>query len=245
MNERPDQFNRKIHRRSGESHSWAVSYVDLLTVLLCFFIIFFSVEKHQDKKETVFSDIVRVFHNTETPVSVTKIEQKQNQNQNQPSSENHSNDLSGATRTIHEIASTEFVKDYGSMVFVGKQLVIEIPKVSFFPSGEKNLTPEGNEVTIKMIESLLPYKNKIHLTIQGHTDSRPIRKISFEDNWELSVLRASTVLKRFIASGFPAEDASAEGFADYKVKRAISSEDEKSLSYMRKITIKIKDKSHD
>ena len=52
------------------------------------------------------------------------------------------------------------------------------------------------------------------VTIEGHTDNVPIKTPQFPSNWELSALRATTVLRLFAESGIAPERLTAIGYAD-------------------------------
>ena len=52
------------------------------------------------------------------------------------------------------------------------------------------------------------------ITIEGHTDNVPINTLQFPSNWELSAVRATTVLRLFVDSGVAPDRLTAIGFAD-------------------------------
>ena len=52
------------------------------------------------------------------------------------------------------------------------------------------------------------------VTIEGHTDNVPIKTAAFPSNWELSAVRATTVLRIFADSGVPAAKLTAIGYGD-------------------------------
>ena len=121
----------------------------------------------------------------------------------------------------------------------GNALEIAFDQVSFFQSGETRLTKEGQEVVDQVIKMLTPYKSDVRITVQGYTDSRNVvyNKRRASDNWELSVIRATSVLKVFNHEGFPQEHLSAEGFADTRVERTVASD----LAHQRKITLRVEE----
>ena len=53
------------------------------------------------------------------------------------------------------------------------------------------------------------------IAIRGHTDDRNIETTQFPSNWELSAVRATTVLRFFIDQGIDPERMTATGYADY------------------------------
>jgi chemotaxis protein MotB len=56
-----------------------------------------------------------------------------------------------------------------------------------------------------------------HMRVEGHTDNVPINTSEFRSNWELSVRRATEVVRYLIEQhGFPPERISASGYAEYR-----------------------------
>ena len=53
------------------------------------------------------------------------------------------------------------------------------------------------------------------IAIRGHTDDRNIQTRQFPSNWELSAVRATTVLRFFIQQGIDPQRMTATGYADY------------------------------
>ena len=52
------------------------------------------------------------------------------------------------------------------------------------------------------------------INIKGHTDNIPISTDIFPSNWELSAIRATTVLKYLISRGLPPDRLTATGYGD-------------------------------
>ena len=52
------------------------------------------------------------------------------------------------------------------------------------------------------------------INIKGHTDDIPIATERFPSNWELSAVRATTVLKYLIGKGISARRLTATGYGD-------------------------------
>lgn len=97
--------------------------------------------------------------------------------------------------------------------------VIEIGEDNLFGSGQIDLTQEGLTVLKSMISVLENYPD-YHIRVEGHTDSIPIGeslKAQIASNWELSTLRATTVV-RYMIYGLKIEPErlSAVGFAHYR-----------------------------
>lgn len=63
-----------------------------------------------------------------------------------------------------------------------------------FQSGRANVDSRGKEALGKLAE-VLNKQSDIDILIEGHTDSQPISTAQFKDNWDLSVIRATSVVR--------------------------------------------------
>ena len=82
-----------------------------------------------------------------------------------------------------------------------------------FDESRADLQPLGVEILELVAEVLRASPNNI--SIEGHTDSRPISSGRFPSNWELSTARATSVLRHLTENtGFDPTRLSAAGYAD-------------------------------
>jgi len=80
-------------------------------------------------------------------------------------------------------------------VKVDKTVVfINLSDKMLFQSGSSSLTPKANEVLSK-IATIIKSKPELDLMVEGYTDNVPIKNACIEDNWDLSVKRASSVVR--------------------------------------------------
>lgn len=63
-----------------------------------------------------------------------------------------------------------------------------------FESGSAQVNKQGKEALGKLAE-VLKKQSDIDVFIEGHTDSKPIKTVQFKDNWDLSVVRATSVVR--------------------------------------------------
>jgi chemotaxis protein MotB len=91
----------------------------------------------------------------------------------------------------------------------GRGVSVEINASVLFDSGDARLNGESVEA-LRAVAGLL--KDDTHaIQVEGHTDNVPISTAAFPSNWELSAVRASSVVRLFIDSGVAAERLTALG----------------------------------
>jgi len=82
-------------------------------------------------------------------------------------------------------------------------ITVTLPNAILFDVGKATLK-RATSVELDHIRSVLEsqYPGK-QVDVVGHTDSDPIKKSKWKDNWELSAQRALSVVRYLIAHGFP------------------------------------------
>jgi len=90
-------------------------------------------------------------------------------------------------------------------------ITVTLPNTILFSPG-KALLKKSTSVELDHIRSVLQskYAGK-EIEVAGHTDSDPIKKSKWKDNWELSAQRALTVLRYLVARGIPEDKIKATG----------------------------------
>ena len=87
------------------------------------------------------------------------------------------------------------VNDEDVQVKVEKGVVyISISDKMLFSSGSATVTQKAR-VVLEKVATVLNSKPEIEFIVEGHTDSIPIRTDCIEDNWDLSVKRATSVAR--------------------------------------------------
>ncbi|MBX6371445.1 MAG: flagellar motor protein MotB [Acidothermus sp.] len=82
-----------------------------------------------------------------------------------------------------------------------------------FDTGKADLRPAGKQVLDAIAPVLRTLPN--NFSVEGHTDNVPITGGPFASNWELSAVRATTVLRYLVSTdGLPEKRMSATGYAD-------------------------------
>ena len=91
-------------------------------------------------------------------------------------------------------ALTGFNSDELSVVEKGGKIYVAMSDKLLFESGSANVDKRGEEALSKLSD-VLSKQTDIDVNIEGHTDNKPIRTAQFKDNWDLSVIRATSVVR--------------------------------------------------
>lgn len=87
------------------------------------------------------------------------------------------------------------IADEDIEVKVDKTVVfINLSDKMLYKSGSSNLTDRANEVLGK-IAKIVQSRPELEVMVEGYTDSIPIKTQCFDDNWDLSVKRATSVVR--------------------------------------------------
>jgi len=221
--------NRKPVEEEESSYNWMDTYGDLVTNLLCFFVMLYAMS-HID--EAKWQALVEAFSKEPTapaaPVfdisfareeAISKIdpmvnyENRGKENDDNPNSDPGNVELSPDREEIDAIfdqlyeSVLEFIDENGlqsnmSVERTEEVIIIRFGEVFLFRSGEATLIDDGSEL-LRKITVLV--QNNIEavagMTIQGHTDNIPINTERFRSNWELSTARAASVLQEILRFG--------------------------------------------
>lgn len=200
-----------------EISSWTVTFADLVTLLLTFFILLYSMSKIDVEKYLSLAESLRKSHRTESSIEKGTI-----------ISEEHDLEVSNIT-SVNDVLNKkleEILKNINIFIFQHKLqnmvkayidergVVINISDSILFKAGDDNLTLESRTILNYLMElfQTFPYP----ILIEGHTDNTPISTLRFPSNWELSTHRSCNVIKYFISKGISPNRLSGEGFGEYR-----------------------------
>lgn len=222
---------------------WMVTYADLMTLLLVFFVLLFSIST---VKKEQFASTIRSFQLAigdsggsliplpeELRAPVVEMPDSLEQNNAdqmmppevvvQEQEEVKLPEMPEVDKNEELVYLSNSLKDmFASMgvtdaVDIGEprdgKLRIRVKGAVLFESGDSAFKKEMMPVLDGLLEKL--EKNpEYKMGIQGHTDNIPIETARFPSNWELSAIRATTVLRYFMRGGIDPERVTATGYGD-------------------------------
>ena len=88
------------------------------------------------------------------------------------------------------------INDQDIQVSVDKTVVfINLSDKMLYRSGSAKLTTSANDVLAK-IATIIKSRPDLEVMVEGYTDSKSINTACLEDNWDLSVMRATAVVRK-------------------------------------------------
>jgi len=84
-----------------------------------------------------------------------------------------------------------------------------------FPSGSDKVNAKGEDAIKKLANALAYSDTTITIYIEGHTDTVPIHTSKFSDNWDLSVHRATSIIRILSENGVRPQQVIASGRGEY------------------------------
>nr|WP_314604040.1 OmpA family protein [uncultured Capnocytophaga sp.] len=128
--------------------------------------------------------------------------------------------------------------DQDITVQVDKGVVyVSISDKMLFSSGSYNVTPRAREVLGK-VAKVVNNKPDFEFMVEGHTDNVPIKNTCIKDNWDLSVLRATAVV-RILQNDFgvTASRMTAAGRSEYVPVTSNASAEGRALNRRTRIIV--------
>lgn len=209
------KITERGHEESeDDSSAWLITYSDMITLLLAFFLLMYSFSvMSQDRKEDLVEELRGVV-DQKVQAAKTRAE------------------LEEAARKIAQQLekAAAFVESTETEVTVGLSSAVT------FGSGDAVLSPAGDQAIAKAARILKDLPNVVR--IEGHTDDIPVvRGGRFESNWQLSAARAQTVVRVFMREGLDPRRIQVVGYADVRPRKPNDSADGRAAN--RRIEIKL------
>ncbi len=179
----------ELENQLNKSALWAVTYGDLMSYLMLFFMILFVF--HASKS----IEMQNALNSLEQAFGKEKVETVKE------------------AVTVQELFSKYGLEKIAKVVVTLSKIRIIFSEPVLFDSGHADLKAACLPFLKELSLVLGALPNRIE--IEGHTDNVPIRTRSFPSNWELSSARAFSVLRVLLQNGIPPGRVSASGYGEH------------------------------
>jgi chemotaxis protein MotB len=193
----PKRKDRHHSQQEGGMDSWLMSYADMITLLMCFFVIFVSVSEPKQEK---FSQITEGLINRFGTVDMTTP-------------------LRGVFESVQQVVEQHKVLKDISIEKTQSGIAMEIASRSFFEPGSAELSMAKIQVLYDLVASLkgadfLEYR----IIIEGHTSDEQFPSPHYPTNWDLSGARAARLVRYFIEQGIKPDRLRAVAYGEIRPK---------------------------
>jgi chemotaxis protein MotB len=221
---------------------WLVSYADYMTLLFALFVVLYAMAMvNEEPFETATESIGKVFKAAKKlPKNRGHGEDILNVNTSKTNKRLYGNgilDVAGpelvdGERTLSNVSDSEvgtnlialekelhtalyelIESGYAQLQIDGDWLEIELNSGMLFPSGSSSATK--NAITILAVIYDVIGASSNFIRVRGYTDNQPINTEIFSSNWELSVFRATAVLRALENLSLDPARMAIEGYGQY------------------------------
>lgn len=248
------------HEEHENHEAWVIPYADMLTLLMCLFLVLFAVGNVDKQKFEKLSESMRAEFGSGASEQVVSLGEEASTGPllggeslfdsvtpttatpsiviadpgaigadigpaiiapivevvvtDEVAAQQSYDELLALQQLVHERAEARGLEDAVGFRFENRGLVVSIiTDQVLFEESSAVLQPQGIEILELVADVLRASPNNI--SIEGHTDSRPISSGRYPSNWELSTARATSVLRHLTENiGFDPTRLSAAGYAD-------------------------------
>ncbi|MDR0446868.1 MAG: OmpA family protein [Oscillospiraceae bacterium] len=206
----------------GEGANWMDTYGDLVTLLLCFFVLLFSFSSiNAEKWEALIGALsgTSVMENG-PPLQAPDLEILDTTNVNQMDEEDRifaEANIAALANSINAFINENELPVDMSVNLDDYTVTMHFSDNIFFRSGDAELMPESMPILGSVIDLLASSRDLLSMiNIEGHTDNVPIHTAKYPSNWELSTGRAVNTLHYIADTGrFDMELFSVAGYGEY------------------------------
>ncbi len=176
---------------------WLITFVDLISLLLAFFLMLYSMSSIQKNDWAAFLASL----NKHEVLMKKKMGSRKDAELIRPAETSKGLEISYLRTLLEsEIDSNDLLK-FVEFFRKGNQLVLSFPSSLIFRSGSSDLLPKGKQALFALSEKLSNLENRVELV--GYSDPNPIiNNQKYKNNWVLSLFRASAVANALIKSGY-------------------------------------------
>jgi chemotaxis protein MotB len=202
----------------GDSHDrWLVSYADFITLLFAFFVVMYALSSVNEGKYRVLSDsLLNAFGRAPVPSALPSGAAPAMPRATPPRPRNaealrrEREQLTGVARDIHKVLAPLVEQGKVRVTQTVRGVDVEINASVLFAPGDARLS-DSSVQALNAVAAVLKADDHA-IQVEGHTDSVPIRNAAFPSNWELSAVRASSVVRLFIDGGIVEQRLTAVGY---------------------------------
>ena len=200
---------------SGDGTAWMATFADMMTLLLCFFILLLSfatmdIVKFRDAMGSVQEALgVQFEHDGQfeaiasSPLQLDEFEATEGLGEDR-----------ALLNELNAAISEEGLDDEIGAEIDGRGVVVRIDGQVLYQQGDSSLKPESDAILTRLASLVRGTRHRV--MIEGHTDDIPIQTARYPSNWELSTARAIATMRFLVDHNVDADRIGVAGYADQR-----------------------------
>ncbi|WAA11735.1 flagellar motor protein MotS [Fervidibacillus halotolerans] len=187
---------------------WMVTYSDMITLVLVFFVMLFSMSQIDMQKFKAIAESFRdrsifefypssiPFENPGSADDAFDFYDDEDKDENDATSGERDASLNALLTEVSNFIEESGLTEVVVATRTERGVVVVLPEQVLFNTGEAIILDTAKDFLDRVAELLKKIPNIVK--VEGHTDNRPIHTVRYPSNWELSTARASSVIRYFI-----------------------------------------------
>ncbi len=237
---------KKKSEGGGAQSLWLTTYADMVTLMLCFFVMLFEpAEVDVSSLQSLSASISGDPTGGGASLSLGRLADLGNNISSLPSMEKGKS-LGTALKKAVSVFAPDIKTNKIAVTSDERGIVISLASDAFFQPGSADLNIEETRETLLRLAEFLNADDLSdrRFRVEGHTDSSAIDAVNgpWASNWELSSMRAINVLHYMTDFGVTEKRFSVAGYAD--TKPFASNDTAEGRAYNRRVDVIILDDAH-
>ena len=189
--------NLSIDTKKG---SWQSSFLDIIILLMSFFIIIIGVSKFDSFNLAVpQNQEVMVMESNDIDDAIT-IQQRS---------------INSLYLELSFLLEDVIEREDLNIILSNNEVKLTLSNEFLYDIGSAELFPQGMEVLERIASRIaLVEDENFFVDVEGHTDNRPVTSGRYGSNWDLSTARSSNVVEVLLENGFTPNRIRVSGYAD-------------------------------
>ncbi len=199
---------------SGGAAPWLATFADMMTLLLCFFVLLLSmatidIAKFQTALGAI-QEVLGVQH--DQPGSFAARASSPLQPFEHEARGPRADQV--LLTELRDAIVAEGLQDEAGVAIDGRGVIVRIDGQVLYAQGDAALKPEAASMLTRLAGVIRGTAHRV--MIEGHTDDVPIQTARYRSNWELSTARAIAAMRYLVEQEVDAERIGVAGYADQR-----------------------------
>lgn len=203
---------KETNSSSGGGGGWMTTFSDLMSLLLTFFILLYSMSSVSAEKFNEASQSIQLaFNGGDSLLEGSTVVNTETET----SEETVDPELVKMYNEVVQFLETKDIASQASVEYDQDGIYVNIQESILFGSGSAIIADSGKNTLKDLGELIQQFENDV--VIEGYTDNVPMNNANFSSNWELSTGRALSVL-RYLSeeSNVDPTRLAAKGYGEYQ-----------------------------